>query len=52
MSSIRFIPAQALSSKKAFASYMGGDPGYAGFSPGRTVAPYVSEEVMKRDEWV
>lgn len=52
MSSIRFIPAQALSSKKAFASYMGGDPGFAGFSPGGTVSPYVADERMTRDEWV
>lgn len=31
---------------------MAGDPSYTGFSSTGTLAPYVSEEVMKRDEWV
>ena len=53
MAAIRFIPAKALANRQVFASYMAGtsDPGFTGFSPGGTVAPYVSEE-LRRDDWV
>ena len=48
---VKFIPPQALANRKVFAQYMSGDASYTGFSPGGTVAPYVSEE-LRRDPWV
>lgn len=44
----RFIPAKALASREAFASYMTGG---GSFSPTGTVTPYISED-LRRDPWV
>ena len=46
---MRFIPAHALASRHTFRAYM--SDAASGFSPGGSVAPYVSEEI-RRDDWV